>query len=110
MIRLQLLISHAFNYFQFAHVPKYRGKSQKRWISKDAKMYSRNLRAVPYAGKQKQWGDKKVWWFMILARGKVSLQMMPLDWEQPRPGMAEVRSVRYHCDVYLYLRRQHRVI
>ena len=91
--RLQLLISHMFNYLKFVHVLKYTGKSQKRWISKDAKMYSKNLRAVPYAGKQKQWGDKKVWWFMILTRGKVSLHMMPLDWEQTGSGMAEVHSV-----------------
>ena len=53
-------------------------------------MYSKNLRAVPYAGKQKQWSDKKVWWFIILTRGKVALKMMPLDWEQTGPGMAEV--------------------
>ena len=91
--RLQLLISHVCNYLQYVDVPKYTGKSQERWISKDAKMYSRNLRAVPYAGKQKQWGDKKVWWFMILARGKVSLQMMPLGWEQTGAGMAEVHYV-----------------
>eukprot|EP00973_Karenia_brevis_P087057 12073116-Karenia_brevis.AAC.1 len=33
-----------------------KGKS-KRWLSKLSKKYTRNLRAAPYADKQKQWGD-----------------------------------------------------
>ena len=88
--RMLLLVYMPLKLFLYAHVLNSIGKSKKRWISKDAKMYSRNLQAVPYAGKQKQWGDKIIWWFMILTRGKVSLQMMPLDWEQTGPGMAEV--------------------
>ena len=65
------------------------GRSR-RWISSDARQYSRNLRAAPYAGKQKQWADKRAWWFVILARGRIILKMMPIDWEQKGPGMAEL--------------------
>ena len=61
----------------------------KRWISSDARQYSRNLKAAPYAGKQKQWADKRVWWFVVLTRGQVFLKMMPTDWEQTGHGMAE---------------------
>ena len=61
----------------------------KRWISSDARQYSRNLKAAAYAGKQKQWADKRMWWFVILTRGRVFLKMMPTDWEQTGYGMAE---------------------
>ena len=61
----------------------------KKWISSDARQYSRNLKAAPYAGKQKQWADKKIWWFVMLTRGQVFLKMMPSDWEQTGHGMAE---------------------
>ena len=61
----------------------------KRWISSDAKKYSRNLRAAPYAGKQKQWADKRAWWFVVVARDKAMLKMMPLDWQQTGAGIAE---------------------
>ena len=33
----------------------------KRWMSTDSRNSSRNLRAAPYAGKQKQWSDEKHW-------------------------------------------------
>ena len=59
-----------------------------RWMSKDARVYSRNLRAAPYAGKQASWGDKRVWWFMVFARGKVRLPIMKDGWEQNAEGMA----------------------
>ena len=61
----------------------------KRWISSDARRYSRNLKAAPYAGKQKQWADKRVWWFVVLTRGQVFLKVLPTDWEQTGHGMAE---------------------
>ena len=63
---------------------------RKRWMSKGARMKSRNLRATPYAGKQRQWADKRAWWFVIMSRGKVILELMPLDWVQSGPGMAEL--------------------
>ena len=61
----------------------------KRWISKKSKQYSKNLRAAPFANKQKQWGDGKAWWFVVVARGKVRLVPMDADWEQTGHGMAK---------------------
>ena len=49
----------------------------KRWMSSDSRMSSRNLKASPYAGKQKRFGDKRVWWFVILTRGRVCLKAVP---------------------------------
>ena len=71
------------------HAQASKGK-RKRWMSNGSRMKSRNLLATPYAGKQRQWADKRAWWFVILARGKVVLHMMPLDWCQSGHGMAEV--------------------
>ena len=52
-------------------------------------MYSRHLRATPYAGTQKQWADKRAWWFIVLTRGCVRLPIMPIDWTQTGHGVAE---------------------
>lgn len=64
-----------------------RGKS-KRWISDDAKDDSRNLRPSPQAGKQCRWGDKRVWWFMVLTQGKLHIEVMGDGWRQNGIGMA----------------------
>ena len=61
----------------------------KRWISGDARQYSGNLKAAPYAGKQKQWADKRIWWFVVLTRGQVFPKIMTTDWAQTGHGMAE---------------------
>ena len=63
---------------------------RKRWASKDCLMYSRNLKSSAQAGKQKQKGDRKVWWFMILARGRVHIQVMGESFQQTGSGMANV--------------------
>ena len=60
----------------------------KRWMSPDSRMSSRNLRAAPYATKQSRWGDKRVWWFIILARGVAKLVAMPDEFTQTGEGMA----------------------
>jgi len=49
----------------------------KRWMSPDSQRSARNLRASPYATKQARHGDKRVWWFIVLTRGKVAIMMMP---------------------------------
>ena len=59
-----------------------------RWMSADRKAWSRNQRASPYAGKQAQWGDKRVWWFPVVARGLVRLVVMEDGWAQTGAGMA----------------------
>jgi len=61
----------------------------KRWMSPDMRGASRNLRASPYANKQARYGDEKVFWFVILARGKVGYLIMRRGWRQTGAGMAE---------------------
>ena len=62
---------------------------RKRWMSADCGAYSRNLRASSFAGRQQQFGDRKVWWFGVLARGRVGIHVMRDGWRQTGAGMAE---------------------
>ena len=57
-------------------------------MSQDSRAYSRNLRSSPYASKQARWGDKRVWWFIVLFRGDLHVEFMPDGWEQTAEGMA----------------------
>lgn len=61
----------------------------KRWMSEDKRKYSRNLRSSPYGGKQCQFGDRKVWWFIVLSRGHVHIEVMGPEWKQTGCGMSE---------------------
>ena len=63
--------------------------SSKRYISDDAKLYSRNLRGPPTALKQRTWEGTKVNWFMVLTRGRAHVEVMPHDWELDGAGLAQ---------------------
>jgi hypothetical protein len=58
-------------------------------MSPDSRRTSRNLRASPYATKQARFGDMKVWWFVVLACGKVGYVVMRDGWLQTGTGMGE---------------------
>ena len=64
------------------------GGKRKRWASEDCLEYSRNQRGSNHAGKQKQKGDRKVWWFIVLARGKVHVEVMGGSFKQTGVDMA----------------------
>ena len=49
--------------------------------------------ASPYATKQARYGDKMVWWFIIVARGKIHCVIMKDQWAQNGAGMAEFVSL-----------------
>ena len=74
---------------QIFDIEKAAGGKRKRWQSPDCKAYSRNLPASRYAGHQKQNGDRKLWWFIVLARGNVHIEVVGGDWQQTGVGMAE---------------------
>ena len=59
-----------------------------RWMSKDSREYSRNMRSSPYGGHQQQFGDRKVWWFVVLSRGRVHIEVMGHAWRQTGAGMS----------------------
>lgn len=63
-------------------------KGKKRYISDDAKFYSRNLMGDPTKLKQASWGSTKMNWFMVLARGVVHVEVMPDTWCLNGEGMA----------------------
>ena len=63
-------------------------KGRKRFISDNAKLYSPNLPAAPTALKQRQWAGNKVNWFMVLTRGVIHVEVMPVDWTLDGRGLA----------------------
>ena len=67
------------------------GKAQ-RWMSgdKESTAKSVNLRTSPYTNKTTQWGDAKVWWFLVLARGKVHIHVVGKGWQQDPAGQAQM--------------------
>ena len=60
----------------------------KAWLSDAAKEYYRNLRGSKYAKSQRKWGGTRVHWFIVLARGKVAVEVMPADWPLDSSGVA----------------------
>ena len=63
-------------------------KLQKRFISDDAKEYSRNLKGPGYAKKQRSWGDCKFHWILVLTRGRIHVEVLPEEWQPDAIGMA----------------------
>ena len=64
----------------------------KRWMSDDpqSKGSSTNFRPSPYTNKTTQWGDEKVWWFMVLAQGQVHIHVVGSQWTQDARGQAQM--------------------
>ena len=60
----------------------------KAWLSDDAKEYSRNLRGSKYAKTQRTWAGYRVNWFVVLARGKIHVEVMPAYWPLDSSGVA----------------------
>ena len=65
-------------------------KGNKRYISDDAKMYSPNLRGPSTALRQRTWEGRKINWVMMLARGKIHVQVIPENWTVNGEGLAAV--------------------
>jgi hypothetical protein len=63
-------------------------KGSRRYISNDAKMYSRNLRAPAYAKSQCGWGDRRFRWVLLLTRGRIHVEVMPEGWAEDAAGLA----------------------
>ena len=64
-----------------------RGRGQ-HWSSKATRHDNAKLSGSKHGAKQAAANDKRVWWFVVLARGVVRLKVMPADWEQSGAGMA----------------------
>ena len=73
-------------YDEGSEEPWDRVRPYQRWMSRDTRTRARNSRASPYAGKQARFGDKRVWWFVVLTRGQVNFVMMADHWQQNGEG------------------------
>ena len=79
---------------QYERMKRAQTNKKKRLISDDARMYNRNLRGKEETLKQASFEVEKVHWLMVLARGKVSVHVLPEDWAVNGVGMATaVRSL-----------------
>ena len=64
-------------------------KGKRRYISDDAKLYSPNLCGPSTALKQTKRDGTKINWFMVVARGKAHVEVMPQSWELNGQGLAD---------------------
>lgn len=67
---------------------KQASRGHKRYISDDAKMYSRNLKGPATALKQNSWGGQKICWLMVVSRGVVHVEVLPKGWTVDGEGLA----------------------
>ena len=67
--------------------------NKKRYISDDARLYSRNLRGPKESLKQASFEAERISWVMVLARGVMAVHMLPEGWGVNGEGMAAVAGV-----------------
>ena len=80
-------------------------KGEKGWHSDDAKHLNENRRGPTTALKQRTWDGTKVNWVIVLTRGRIGVDILPLDWQLDGNGMAIVvhrlndrlREMLGHC-------------
>ena len=65
-------------------------KGDKGWVSDNAKQTNPNARGPKTALQQKSWEGRKMNWVIILARGVVGVDILPMDWALDGDGMATV--------------------
>ena len=64
-------------------------RGTKRYISDDARAYSRNLRAPKQCATQCSWKDRRMWWALVLTNGRIDVAVMPVGWKDNATGMAD---------------------
>ena len=65
-------------------------KGKRGWGSKKSKEFSRNLRGRQEVLKQKGWGTERVWWVPILAKGKLHVEVLGVDFPGEEPAGASM--------------------
>ena len=63
-------------------------RGTQRYISDDARAYSRNLRAPKQCATQRSWKDRRIWWVLVLTNGRIAVEVMPAGWKDNATGMA----------------------
>ena len=64
--------------------------NKRSYISDDSRGYSRNLRGPKEALKQASHEAMRISWIVVLARGRMAIEMLPEDWALNGDGMAHV--------------------
>ena len=62
-------------------------RGTKGYISADARAYSRNLRRPKQWATQCSWGDRRIWWVLVMSRGRMAVEVMPEGWKDDAAGM-----------------------
>ena len=65
-------------------------KSNKGWQSPGSELSSENAKGNPEALKQKSWNTMRIWWFPLLARGKLHVDILDESFPGETPGGAAV--------------------
>ena len=66
--------------------------NRRRYISDDARLYSRNLRGRKESLKQATYEAERISWIIVVARGVVAVHMLPAEWKLNGEGMASVAA------------------
>ncbi len=76
-------------------------KSNKGWISSGSELSSGNAKGNPQALKQKSWNTMRIWWFPLLARGKLHVDILDESFpgETPAGAAALVSKIRSALNV-----------
>ena len=76
-------------------------KSNKGWISSGSELSSENAKGNPQALKQKSWNTMRIWWFPLLARGKLHVDILDESFpgETPAGAAALVSQIRCALNV-----------
>ena len=76
-------------------------KSNKGWISSGSELSSENAKGNPQALKQKSWNTMRIWWFPLLARGKLHVDILDESFpgETPAGAAALVSKIRSALNV-----------
>ena len=73
--------------------------NKRRYISDDGRGYSRNLRGPKQALKQANHEAMRINWIVVLARGRVAIDMLPEDWALNGDGCrTSVQVCKEYCD------------
>ena len=65
-------------------------KGDKGWLSDDTKHSNNNRRGPKTALSQTTWDGMNVNWVVVLAKGVINVDILPLDWDLDGEGMATV--------------------
>ena len=71
-------------------------KGKRGWMSEGHQGFSANLRGPRESLKQNSWDTVKIWWFPMLVRGKLHLEVLPVDFpgESPEGAALLVEKIR----------------